>query len=247
MVELACPECHTRLDQQLNDCCIVYRGRMGAAIPDLTPRGFLNDPAYLFEGLRYEAIAEAGPGNYAGYAESKPKSRAFIMRGLLEEAGISEFVNIGPGFGALEDATAESDRMAIDPCKAFLLRIKWRCPGVRCVRGIAEQLPLATGSVPCLVADSVFQSIIDRERFLYEIGRVCAPEGARLFLTIGYAWNYPRRPQNGFNVNRPDEQEILYRFLEELGFDIEPRYLDLARGWVDCQDEGQYLYIIGKR
>jgi len=244
MIELACPECHAKTG--LRDCCITYAEEWDKDIPDLMPRRLLRDVSYLFEIARYETIAQAGPEKYAGYADSKPGDRALVMRGLLEEAGVAEFVNVGPGFGALEEVTNGLERIAIDPCQCFLCRIKERHPEVRCVRGIAERLPLATGCVPCLVADSAFQSIVDRERFLYEIGRVCSPD-AKLFLTVAYAWNYPRRPQNGFNVNRPDELQILLRFLEELGFAVETRYLDLDAGWVSDKDGGQYLYIMGKR
>lgn len=248
MVELACPECFTSFESGRwpHDCCATYKMGLDGDFPDLVPHKFLNDAAYLFEVARYEAIAQAGPEDYAGYANSKPEERALIMRGLLEEAGVKEFVNVGPGFGALEDITDGFERIAVDPCLCFLCRIKERHPDVRCVRGVAERLPLTTGTVLCLVADSVFQSIVDRERFLYEIGRACSPD-AKLFLTIAYAWNYPRRPQNGFNVNRPDELQILLRFLEELGFTVRTRYLDLETGWVGGKDEGQYLYIMGER
>ena len=248
MVEMACPDCFTSLlyGKWSGDCCAQYRQQLGKEVPDLTPPGFLRNPAYLFEVSRYEAIAQAGPENYEGYAESKPQERALVMRGLLEEANVTEFINVGPGFGALEDVTAPFRRVAVDSCQRFLCRIRERHPNVQCVRGVAERLPFVTGTVPCLVADSVLQSIVDRERFLYEIGRVCSPD-AKLFLTVAYAWNYPRRPQNGFNVNRPDELATLFRFLWELGFSIKARYLNVGQGWVDDKDEGQYLYVMGER
>ncbi len=245
MIELACPECR-KIGPGLRDCCVAYAEEWDKDIPDLVPHSLLHDAPYLFEIARYEAIAQAGPENYAGYAKSKPQERALVMRGLLEEAGAAEFANVGPGFGALEDATGGFERVAVDSCRCFLCRLKERHPEVRCARGLAERLPLATSSVPCLVADSVFQSVVDRERFLYEIGRVCAAD-AKLFLTVAYDWNYPRRPQNGFNVDRPDELEALRRFLAELGFAVDFRYLNLGEGWVGEKDEGQLLYVTGER
>lgn len=246
MVELACPECYTslRYGKWPGDCCACYKLELEKEIPDLIPVSLWRDSAYQFEIARYDAIAGAGPENYAGYADSMPVYRAQVMRPLLEEAGVTEFVNIGPGFGALESATGGYRRTAIDPCLPFLEYVRERYPDVQCVRGVAERLPLATGSVPCLVADSVFQSIVNREKFLYEIGRVCAPN-ARLFLTIACAWNYPRRPQNGFNVNREDERDVLERFLQELGFMVGFHYLNLEKQ--DWNERGDYLYILGKK
>lgn len=244
MSVLACPLCGNTLDtyRSCNGCRQRYPTH--GDILDLLPPYAQTSPAYTLEMRRYERIAELGPEVYAGYRETKPEFRADTVRAFLEGYGERKFVNIGPGFGALEAVTMGYDGLAIDPCLGFLRYVKERY-GTPCVRGIAEQLPLLSGSVDCLVAESVFQSIVNRERFLYQIGRVCQV-GALLVLSIAYRWNYPRRPQNGFNVNLPHERAILLAFLEELGFDVEAQYQNVAEErWVEDKEDGDYLWLVG--
>jgi len=69
-----------------------------------------------------------------------------------------------------------------------------------------------------------------------------------IVISIGYLWNYPRKPQDGFNINNPEELKTLRRFLKEIGFEIQIRYRDSNEdAWVDKKSEGDYLWIIGKK
>ena len=73
--------------------------------------------------------------------------------------------------------------------------------------------------------------------------------GSLLILTVAYGWNYPRKPQDGFNMLRDDERRTFNLFMEELGFKMEYKIANIAnKEWgVDTLDEGDYLYIIGRR
>lgn len=238
-IELVCPVCHD------GGCgfCQTFREELGRDVPNLISPELRRDPKYAFEISRYQAIADLGLEDYAGYLETKPDFRARLMGNLLRKRRVSEYVNIGPGFGFLEEATDGMDRWAFDLCADFLVRLE----GVRCVVALAERLPLATGCVPCLVSDSTFQTLVDREAFLCEAARVCA-KGALFVLTVGYRANYPRKPQGGFNVLRTDEREVLRHYLDELGFKTELLLLDSQKEeWVDSMQAGDYLYVLGRK
>jgi SAM-dependent methyltransferase len=207
----------------------------------------LLDPRYTFEVGRYDTIAEAGPENYAGLATTKPEYRAGLWNRLLGERGITEFVDVGPGFGMLEEVAQDINWLALDLSLGFLTRLKDRWPERVCIRALAERLPLATGSVPCLVADSVFQSVVDRESFLCEAARVCEPGGLFLF-SVAYGWNYLRRPQQGFDVIYPDERAVLRRYLDELDFEVKFSWINIAEERrAENQDDGDYVYIECKK
>lgn len=251
--KLACPVCHGKFLDGLRDavqceeCSLIYPVMNGTY--NLVPPGILNDSRFQFELERYDQIAVAGLRAYPGYLATRPKERAELIADLLRAHQVKEFVEVGPGFGSLLDRTRGLKRTAVELSTAFLTHLAVRLgePDMCLVKGVAEYLPLASGTVPCLVMDGTFQSIVDRERFLYEVSRICAP-GAMFVFTVAYGHNYPRRPQNGFNVNRPDELETLRHFLEELGFDMEFRYRDLGAGkWVQIKDEGDYLYMVGRK
>lgn len=215
----------------------------------LIPPKIFHDPSYTLEMERYNKVAQLGPVAYNGFKRSKPSFRASIIRELIAEKcpqSPDEFVEIGPGFGHLQALMLGFERVAIDQSIGFLRYIKNKMPEVFCINAVAEFLPFPDESVECLVSDSTFQSVNNRIRFLYEIGRVTAP-GALAILSIAYKWNYPRKPQDGFNVNHPDEIDILKRFIEELAFDAEYRYMSVEnRTWVDSKEDGDYLWIIGR-
>lgn len=250
---LACPICKMALAGYYffppDPRCCAGCGRTYetlSGVIDLFPQE-LSSTAYLVESYRYDRVVDKGQEKYPGLEKTYPDKRAAFIRETLETYGATGYVNIGPGFGALEIETKGMDRLAIDLCWGFLRHMKAICPKVVCVRGAAEHLPLLTDSVKCLVADSTFQSVIDREAFLYEIARVTSI-GSLLILSIARRWNYPRRPQNGFNVLRPDEFRVLKRFIHELGFDVEFKYQDVGTGaWSGYPEHGDYLWIIGQK
>lgn len=244
MIELACPICHCHTAFSGCDFCSRVKVELAYDVPNLVPPHSLRDPVYAFEVGRYDMIAAAGPVNYAGYATTRPVYRANLWHEILMGRGVTEFVDVGPGFGALEEIVGDIHWLALDLSFGFLKRLKDRWPERVCVRALAEWLPLVTDSVPCLVADSVFQSIVDREAFLCEAARVCAPGGCLLF-SVAYGWNYPRRPQGGFDVTRPDERAVLRRYLEELGFSVEFNWVNLAEErQAEDQDDGDYVYVV---
>ena len=244
MIKLACPMCRSVLDVIMTygcEYCPQFEYQLTKDVPDLVIPHQLLDPVYAFEVGRYDEIAEAGPGDYAGYAATKPEYRAGLWRELLW--GVTEFVDVGPGFGMLEEVAGDTSWLALDLSLGFLNRLKNLWPKRVCGRALAERLPLVTDSVPYLVADSVFQSIVDREAFLCEAARVCKPGGWLLF-SVAYGWNYPRRPQGGFNVIYPDERAVLGRYLGELGFQVEFCFVNLLEEQrVENPDDGDYVYV----
>ena len=209
------------------------------------PPNILRNYSYALEIERYNRIARSAIEAYSGFEESKPYYRATIIRSILVEHRAQELVNIGPGFGYLEDQMQGFPRVAVDQSEEFLKLVKKRSPDVICVNGIAEALPFCDQSVRCLVSDSTFQSVNNRVKFLYEIARVTAP-GALIILSIAYKWDFPRKPQDGFNITLPNELDILKHFISELGFEAEYKYLNLTdEAWKNEREEAEYLWIIG--
>ena len=231
MIRVACPACRS----ETLDGCPLCRPERWRDIPDLVPPGA--DPLVMAEMARYDRIAEGG--EYKGHAATNPEGRARAVKGLLEERGIDAFTELGPGFGELIAATAGMERVAVDLSLGMLSRIRELWPDVRCVRGVAHALPLAR--TPALVADGVLQTLPYIEAFLCEAARVAD----LLILSVGFRCNYPRRPQQGFDVRKLDELEVLVRFLEELGFGVELRWFDAAaEEWVACQADADFLYMV---
>ena len=212
-------------------------GDWSAEIPDFVPEDL--DPVYQAEIARYDRIAQAGPEAYAGHAQTHPEWRAKMVKRWLDLA--RPFLEIGPGFGELLRIT-EGERYAVDLSRAMLERLR-DIPGVRLARALADNLPFE--DVPQIVADSVFQTVPCRERFLCEVARALAP-GGRFIFSIAYRWNYPRRPQQGFDVRKEKGRRLLRRYLKELG--LEPvvcwDYLSLSgRYWSDDIQDCDILYI----
>jgi hypothetical protein len=108
--------CHTVLSIGSYGCeyCPQFQYQLTQDIPDLVLPHELLDPRYTFEVGRYDTIAEAGPENYAGLATTKPEYRAGLWNRLLGERGITEFVDVGPGFGMLEEVAQDINWLALD-------------------------------------------------------------------------------------------------------------------------------------
>ena len=248
---LGCPTCHRPMvgfDYDLVCKCCQWEIPAITGIWDLVPLSLDHDSRYTLEIDRYEKVAAAGPGQYHGLADTNPAWRASMVRDLLFYQEVKQFVNLGPGFGELEaKCHNEFEIISMDSCLGFLAHIKKQMPKVHCVRGVAEYLPFQDESVECFVSQSTFQSIVDRVRFLYEVGRVMAP-GSLFLLTVAYKWNYPRKPQDGFNILKYDERQTLNLFLDELGFDTRYEIFDSTRmARANTLDEGNYFWIIGTK
>jgi ubiquinone/menaquinone biosynthesis C-methylase UbiE len=229
MIRIACPICYS----EALDGCSLCRPQRWKVIPDLVPG---NDPLARAEAARYDRLARGA--EYKGHAETNPEGRARMVKGLLEEHEIDAFTELGPGFGDLLAETAGMERVAVDLSLAMLEGIKERIPDVRCVRGVADRLPLVW--TPALVADGVFQTFPRKEEFLCEVARVAD----LLVMSVGFRHNYPRRPQQGFDVRKLGERTVLVRFLEELGFNVTFRWLDsAAERWVPFPSVADFLYL----
>lgn len=245
---LACPDCHvgfarSELHEGRFYCsrCGVGFGSTDFPLP-LRPNGVRGDSRYWFEDRRYQRVAEIGPEDYRGYVESRPSFRAEHVISLMEEFKPTLALNVGPGFGEIE-ARWEGPIFSLDPNLAFLEKTALRNPLARPIHGVAEYLPFRDAVLDCLMADCVFQSVVDRERFLYEATRALRLGGLML-LGIAYRWNYPSRFQQGFNVLRADEERGLYLFLKRLGFEVAAEYWDLenlVRTYP--KEDGDYLWI----
>jgi len=236
MIRVACPACRS----ETLDGCPLCRPERWRDIPDLVPSGA--DPLAMAEMARYDRIARKPQAEYRGHGATNPEGRARAVKGLLEERGIDAFTELGPGFGELIAATAGMERVAVDLSLGMLSRIRELWPDVRCVRGVAHALPLAR--TPALVADGVLQTLPYIEAFLCEAARVAD----LLILSVGFRCNYPRRPQQGFDVRKPDELAALVRFLEELGFGVESRWLNAGTGkWVPDMVFADFLYLVATK
>ena len=249
--ELACPICHRKLSQlkeqvlSCKHCKVEYPVKDNIAY--LIPPGTLNDSSYSLEINRYNKIARKGADVYDGLQDTFPIRRAELVREILKDRNIKKFVNVGVGFGDLEKKTTDFEVFSVDPCNEFLKIVKNQNPKIHCINAIAEALPFPENSIGCLVSESTFQSINNRLKFLYEIGRITKP-GSLIVINIGYKWHYPRKPQDGFNINIPIERKTLELFLAELGFEVEYKYHNIKRGeWKSKKEDADYLWIIGKK
>ncbi len=216
------------------------------AIFDRMPDWVMGDSRYTVEMKRYERIASQAVDKYPGFLESQPKQRALLVQHWLKTVKVKQFLNIGPGFGYLEDLTPEYERAALDHCEPFLALLKKEHPDIYCIWGIAEELPFADESLECVVMDSTFQSIVDREKFLCELARVLQPGGRAIF-SIAYGWNYPRKHQQGFNVLRAGERELLQHFMREIGLQSSLAYWNMETGEWGSFEASSYLWIYVKK
>jgi SAM-dependent methyltransferase len=128
-------------------------------------------------------------------------------------------VGIGSGLTIPLYGRAVQRLYGIDPSLALLRMARGRAAGGSCpimlIEGMAEQLPLAEGTVDTVVTTWTLCSIADPERALREIRRVLHPEGTLLFLEHGRApeprvrrwqqWLTPlwRRVSGGCHLDRP--------------------------------------------
>ena len=215
-------------------------------IPVLFDMKILDDPKYTDEIGRYNEISAQGYHKYSGLQDTHPEARAKLVSDILRKESIKEYVNIGPGFGFLEYLTGDIESYAVDEAVGFLVYVHGISSRVKLINAFAEYLPFGNNSIECLVTDSTFQSITDRERFLLEIQRILAP-GGLLILSIAYGWNYPRKDQDGYNVNEESQLKDLFNRVGYLD-KLEWKFWDSnSESWVKSKEEGNYLWIIGRK
>ena len=194
---------------------------------------------YLFEMNRYKNIALKPPETYFGFDDSYPIERAEILKKYLKNKNM--YLNIGQGFGQLEQTMPSKAKICLDQCIEFLNYCnKKEIPNTRYVMGFAEKMPFKSKYFPAVVSDSVFQTLVDQREFLVENARVLKNEGIFL-LTITYKWNYPRKPQS-FMADIP---ELLVHFLKELEINAEYEYLTLPNLDKSSYEEGDILIVKG--
>lgn len=201
----------------------------------------LNKREYRFEMNRYKGIAIAPPDTYGGYNVSRPNTRNRLLHPYIKHHG--GYLNIGQGFGLLEETMPHIPKICLDPCLEFLRYCKNKdIRNTRYVMGFGEQMPFHDDYFPAVVSDSVFQTVVDQREFLVENARVLKPGGA-FVLTITYTWNYPRKPQ-AFPAGDPD---LLLRFLDELGISAEFIYYDLETETEVWFEDGDFMLVTGHK
>ena len=240
---LVCPECFGRLTKKENLYCVKcdrrYKIVNGIPTFDHPPQ---NKREYYFEMDRYKNIAIKPPKTYHGYQDSMPDARNDILVPYLRQA--KGYLNIGQGFGLLEDRVPELHKICLDQCIEFLQYCKKKnTPKTWYVMGFGEKMPFQDNYFPAVVSDSVFQTLVDQKEFLVENARVLK-KGGTFLLTITYKWNYPRKPQ----AFPADDPTLIISFLRELGINAKHDYIDLkTKSDVHQYKDGDFLLITGTK
>jgi len=195
---------------------------------------------YDFEVKRYNRIALTAPKEW-GLNETYPETRVSLFKEAVKENKAHMYLNVGAGFGQLEESMPEVDKVCLDHAVEFLRLIqKKNVQNSYFVNGFAERMPFRSEAFPCVLSDSVFQTVVDQKEFLFESARVLKTGGLFL-LAIAYKWNYPRKPQ-AFPADNP---ELLIRFLHELGIEAEAIFYDLRFKVKRIYEDGDYLLVKG--
>lgn len=206
---------------------------------------FLDEPPepkrlYRFEQERYDNVALEAPPEW-GLDTTNPARRGRIFKNALKNC--KTYLNIGAGFGHVEKLLPKKEKVCLDQSIWFLKALqKEELPNIWFICGFAEKMPFHGGCFPAVVSDSVFQTVVNQQMFLYENVRVLE-EGGLLLLATHYRWNYPRKPQQ-FPAW---DGELLRKFLHELGVDVEVTYYDLATGKKVDHDAGDYMVAKGTK
>ena len=189
---LVCPVCHkplkfkrTRNTLNCKNCAsgsLTYAYKIDDGIATFN-RPPLDKREYAFEMNRYKGIAIAPPHTYDGFNESRPDLRNKLLKPLIKHHGA--YLNIGQGFGLLEETMTDIPKMCLDSCLEFLRYCQHKdIRNTRYVMGFGEQMPFKDNYFPAVVSDSVFQTLVDQREFLVECARVLKPKGA--FAVLAY-------------------------------------------------------------
>jgi len=196
---------------------------------------------YGFEIDRYNRIAAKLPSDYKGLDESKPEARTKIVKELIGDAEL--YLNIGAGFGQLEQSMPDKNKVCLDQSIGFLRMLQRKdIPNTFLVNGFAERMPFKSNVFPCVVSDSVWTVAVDQPEYFLENVRVLRA-GGTLVSAVNYKWNYPRKPQS-FRV---DDPSLLLHYLDENGVKAEAKYYDLSCGEATTYEKGDYQVIYGHK
>jgi SAM-dependent methyltransferase len=124
----------------------------------------------------------------ADYERGRPDYPPEAVSCLFGRLGIgvgTRVLDLAAGTGKLTRALVEADAdvVAVEPVDGMRAALERALPAVRALRGEAEAIPLADGSVEAVVVGQAFHWF-DGEAALPEIHRVLAPGGA-----LGLIWN----------------------------------------------------------
>jgi SAM-dependent methyltransferase len=135
--------------------------------------------------------AEGFTGAAAAYERGRPGYPDAAIDWLASELGVSAgspVLDLGAGTGKLTRSLVARglDVVAVEPLDTMRAELERAVAGVRALPGVAEDIPVADGSVAAVFSGEAFHWF-DLEPALGEIGRVLAPGGG-----LGVLWNVPR-------------------------------------------------------
>lgn len=135
--------------------------------------------------------AEGFAGAAAAYERGRPGYPDAAIDWLAAELGVaagSPVLDLGAGTGKLTRLLLARglEVVAVEPLDAMRDEMLRVVSDVRALAGVAEDIPLADGSVAAVFSGEAFHWF-DLEPALTEIGRVLAPGGG-----LGVLWNVPR-------------------------------------------------------
>jgi SAM-dependent methyltransferase len=177
----------------------------------------------------FKALERAGWGEKAeSYGLLTGRITARFVEPLLDAAGLAAGMDVldvgtGPGYAAQRAAERGAVATGVDIADEVVALARRRHPGIRFVRGDAEELPFAARSFDALVCNFTINHVPRPERAVREYARVVVPGGG---IALS-AWDVPE--QNRFlgilvdalrasGVNRPQGAPAgpdPYRFANE--------------------------------
>jgi SAM-dependent methyltransferase len=122
------------------------------------------------------------------YARGRPEYPAELLRWLTDDLNVGAgkvVVDLGAGTGKFTKLLTQTgaDIFAVEPVAAMRTQLSSNLPGVRCLAGSAEAIPLETSSADALVCAQAFHWFANTEA-LREMHRVLRADGI-----LGLVWN----------------------------------------------------------
>jgi SAM-dependent methyltransferase len=143
----------------------------------------------------FKAIERAGWGAKAEtYGRLTGRVTARLVEPLLDAAGVAAGMDVldvgtGPGYAARRAAQRGALATGVDIADEVLALARRRHPGIRFVRGDAEDLPFAERSFDAVVCNFAINHLPRPERAIREFARVAVPGG---WIALS-AWDVPER------------------------------------------------------